>query len=169
MRARVASTKSPPLSWVMRIRAGHAIRGRSALTSIPGIAGPVGDRRAARILGTLGLLVENGVALPTALKILRDVVSEPRTVAALDRLHDQVRNGRRFADALAETDVLPVLAVRMLRGGDETGDLLLQGLAHRKPSSWRLKGDLSPSSTSLSAPMGGRPRSRTHDAAHARE
>jgi general secretion pathway protein F len=95
----------------------------ATLASIPGIAGPVGDRRTARILGTLGLLVENGVALPTALKILRDVVSEPRTVAALDRLHDQVRNGRRFADALAETDVLPVLAVRMLRVGDETGDL----------------------------------------------
>ena len=42
---------------------------------------------------------------------------------ALDRLHDQVRNGRRFADVLAETDLLPVLAVRMLRVGDETGDL----------------------------------------------
>jgi general secretion pathway protein F len=38
-------------------------------------------------------------------------------------VHEQVRNGRRFADALAETDLLPPLAVRMLRVGDETGDL----------------------------------------------
>jgi general secretion pathway protein F len=90
---------------------------------VPGIAGPMEDRRTARLVGTLGLLVENGVALPAALKILRDVVSEPRCIAALDRLHDQVRNGRRFADALAETDLLPPLAVRMLRVGDETGDL----------------------------------------------
>ena len=93
------------------------------MARIPGIAGPMRDRRTARLLGTLALLVANGVALPTALKILRDIVSEPRSMAALDRLHDQVRNGRRFADALAETDLLPVLAVRMLRVGDETGDL----------------------------------------------
>ena len=50
-----------------------------------------------RIIGTLGLLVANGVALPAALKILRDVITEPRIVAAIDRVHEQVRNGRRFA------------------------------------------------------------------------
>ena len=90
---------------------------------IPGIAGPLQDRRTARLIGTLGLLVGNGVALPAALKILRNVVAEPRCIAALDKLHDHVRSGRRFADALAETDLLPPLAVRMLRVGEETGDL----------------------------------------------
>jgi len=95
----------------------------AALGSIPGIAGPMRDRRTARIIATLGLLVENGVALPAALKILRDIVSGPGVVAAVDRVHDQVRNGRRFADALADTDLLPPLAVRMLKVGDETGDL----------------------------------------------
>ena len=90
---------------------------------IPGIAGPMQDRRTARLIGTLGLLVGNGVALPAALKILRNVVAEPRCIAALDKLHDHVRSGRRFADALAETDLLPPLAVRMLRVGEETGDL----------------------------------------------
>jgi len=63
------------------------------------------------------------VTLPAALKIVRDVVSEPRHVAAVDRLNEQVRSGRRFADALAETELVPPLAVRMLRIGDETGDL----------------------------------------------
>jgi general secretion pathway protein F len=105
----------------------HARERRAALlgvlATIPGVAGPMRDRRTARLVGTLGLLVENGVALPAALKILRNVVAEPRCMAALDRLHDQVRSGRRFADALAETDLLPPLAVRMLRVGDETGDL----------------------------------------------
>jgi general secretion pathway protein F len=95
----------------------------SALASLPGIAGPMRDRRAARIIGTLGLLVENGVALPVALKIVRDIVSDPRHVAMADQVHDQVRSGRRFADALAETDLLPPLAVQLLRVGDETGDL----------------------------------------------
>jgi general secretion pathway protein F len=93
------------------------------LAMLPGVAGLMRDRRTARLVGTLGLLSANGVALPTALKILRDVVTEPRYVAAVDQLHDQVRNGRRFADALADTDLLPPLAARMLRVGDETGDL----------------------------------------------
>lgn len=95
----------------------------AALSAVPGVAGLLGDRRAARLLGTLGLLVENGVALPTALKIIRDIITEPRHAVAAQRVHEQVRNGRRFADALAETDLLPPLAVRMLRVGDETGDL----------------------------------------------
>jgi len=63
------------------------------------------------------------VALPTALKILREIVTDPHYVAAIDRVYEQVRNGRRFGDALAETNLLPPLAVRMLRVGDETGDL----------------------------------------------
>jgi general secretion pathway protein F len=109
--------------WVVlhsRERRGRIL---GVLAMIPGVAGPMRDRRTARLLGTLALLVANGVALPAALKILRDIVAEPRSMAALDRLHEQVRNGRRFADALAETDLLPPLAVRMLRVGDETGDL----------------------------------------------
>ena len=110
-------------AWLVlhdRQRRGRLI---GLMAMIPGIAGPMRDRRTARLIGTLGLLVANGVPLPSALKILRNVVAEPRCVAALDRLHDQVRNGRRFADALSETDLLPPLAVRMLRVGDETGDL----------------------------------------------
>jgi general secretion pathway protein F len=94
-----------------------------ALASVPGVAGVMNDRRTARFISTLGLLVENGVALPTALKILRDIITEPRYVAAVEQVHEQVRNGRRFIEALAESDLVPPLAVRMLRVGDETGDL----------------------------------------------
>jgi len=109
--------------WLVLIKPAWRSRIVATIATIPGVAGPMRDRRTARIVGTLGLLTQNGVALPTALKILRDVVAEPRVVAAVDRLHDQVRNGRRFADALSDTDLLPPLAVRMLRVGDETGDL----------------------------------------------
>jgi general secretion pathway protein F len=110
-------------SWfVLRQR---EIRARifAAIAKIPGVAGPMRDRRSARIIGTLGLLVENGVPLPATLKILRDIVTGPHFVKAIDDVHEQVRHGRRFADALSNTDLLPPLAVRMLRVGDETGDL----------------------------------------------
>ena len=109
--------------WLGLSRREWRARIVAAVARLPGISGPMGDRRTARLVGTLGLLLENGVALPTALKILRDVVTEPDYVAAVDRVHEHVRNGRRFADALAETNLLPPLAVRMLRVGDDVGDL----------------------------------------------
>jgi general secretion pathway protein F len=109
--------------WLVGRKPAWRARMFVAFASIPGIAGAIGDRRAARIIGTLGLLVGNGVALPAALKILRDIVSEPHHLAAVDRVYEQVRNGRRFGDALTDTDLLPPLAIRMLRVGDETGDL----------------------------------------------
>jgi general secretion pathway protein F len=110
-------------AWLALSRREWRARIIGVIASLPGISGPMGDRRTARIVGTLGLLLENGVPLPTALTILRDIVTEPRHVAAVDRVHEQVRNGRRFADALADTNLLPPLAVRMLRVGDEVGDV----------------------------------------------
>ena len=111
------------VTWLFLSRRENRGRLVAMISRLPGISGPMRDRRTARIIGTLGLLVENGVSLPSALKMLRDVVTEPRYVAEVDRVHDQVRNGRRFADALSESDLLPPLAARMLRVGDETGDL----------------------------------------------
>src|SRR5258708_5731734 len=110
-------------TWLVLSRREWRARIVAAIAKLPGISGPMGDRRTARIVGTLGLLLENGVALPTALKILRDVLTEPDYVAAVDRVHEHVRNGRNFADALAETNLLPPLPVRMLRVGYQVGDL----------------------------------------------
>jgi general secretion pathway protein F len=111
------------IGWFILRKRETRARILAVLAKLPGIAGPMRDRRTARIIGTLGMLVENGVSLPASLKILRDVVTLPRSVAAIEQVHEQVRNGRRFADALASTDLLPPLAVRMLKVGDETGDL----------------------------------------------
>jgi general secretion pathway protein F len=108
-------------TWLALSKREWRARIIGVIATLPGISGPMDDRRTARIVGTLGLLLENGVPLPTALKILRDIVTEPRYVAAVDRVHEQVRNGRRFADALADSNLLPPLAVKMLRVGDEVG------------------------------------------------
>ena len=73
--------------------------------------------------GAVTVTVALAVALPAALKILRDIVTDPRYAAAVELVHEQVRNGRRFVEALAESDLVPPLAVRMLGVGDATGDL----------------------------------------------
>ncbi|MGJ4942116.1 type II secretion system F family protein [Bradyrhizobium sp. HKCCYLS1011] len=111
------------VGWLILRQPAARARLAAGFASLPGIAGLMHDRRAARFIGTLGLLVENGVALPAALKILRDIVTEPDYVAAVEQVHEQVRNGRRFIEALADSKLVPPLAVRMLRVGDETGDL----------------------------------------------
>ena len=59
-------------AWLGLSRREWRVRIVAAFARLPGISGPMSDRRTARIVGTLGLLLENGVALPTALKILRD-------------------------------------------------------------------------------------------------
>jgi general secretion pathway protein F len=109
--------------WLLLRR--REARGRliAAVAKLPGLSGLMRDWRATRIISALGMMLENGVALPTTLKILRDIVAEPRLVAAIDRVHERVRSGGRFAEALAETALLPPLAVRMLRVGEEAGDL----------------------------------------------
>ena len=119
----IAALALPVSLWLLLRR--KETRGRliAAAAKLPGLAGLMRDWRATRIIGALGMMLENGVALPTTLKILRDVVAEPRLVAAIDRVHERVRSGGRFAEALAETALLPPLAVRMLRVGEEAGDL----------------------------------------------
>ncbi|TDX61383.1 general secretion pathway protein F [Methylosinus sp. sav-2] len=109
--------------WLIFSRKEARVRAITVLARAPGVAGPMRDARTTRLISALGLLVGNGVPLPTALKILRDIVADPAAIAAIDKVLAQVRSGRRFAEALAETDLLPSLAVRMLRVGEETGDL----------------------------------------------
>ncbi|HEY8066803.1 MAG TPA: type II secretion system F family protein [Methylosinus sp.] len=111
------------LLWLIFSRKEARVRLIAILAKLPGVAGPMRDGRTTRIVSALGLLVGNGVSLPTTLKILRDIVADPEAVAAIDKVLAQVRSGRRFAEALAETNLLPSLAVRMLRVGEETGDL----------------------------------------------
>jgi general secretion pathway protein F len=111
------------LLWLIFSRKEARVRLIAILAKLPGVAGPMRDGRTTRIVSALGLLVGNGVSLPTTLKILRDIVADPEAVAAIDKVLAQVRSGRRFAEALAETNLLPSLAIRMLRVGEETGDL----------------------------------------------
>lgn len=110
-------------AWLLLHQRERRARLVAVFARLPGIAGTMRDRHSARFIGTLSLLAANGVPLPVSLKILRNIITEPRYVAAIDQVYDQVRNGRRFADALAGTELLPPLAVRMLKVGDETGDL----------------------------------------------
>jgi general secretion pathway protein F len=75
----------------------------------------------ARFCRTLSTLVENGVDLPAALALARNVVVNRHAAAALDQVITQVRQGRGLAAPLAQSALLPAIAVQLLKVGEETG------------------------------------------------
>ena len=78
--------------------------------------------RTSRFLSNLSVLLAQGVPLTEALKVLEDAVgAEGR--AALASVGDTVRRGGRLHEALATVKLLPSVAVRMVRIGEETGEL----------------------------------------------
>jgi general secretion pathway protein F len=63
------------------------------------------------------------VHLTPALRILADMMAASGQGAVWAEAVDRVRHGMKFSEALGDTAVLPPMAVRMLRLGDETGQL----------------------------------------------
>ena len=71
----------------------------------------------------LSVLLGSGVNLTPALRILADMMAASGQGAVWAEAVDRVRHGMKFSEALGDTAVLPAMAVRMLRLGDETGQL----------------------------------------------
>src|SRR5260370_19077570 len=71
----------------------------------------------------LGPLLGGGANLTTTVSILVEMRSTAGPSEVWTAAADRVRHGAKLSDALAETQALPSMAVRMLRLGDETGQL----------------------------------------------
>jgi general secretion pathway protein F len=108
---------------VHRWRPAYRLTVIAWFSAMPGIADILCLRRTARIAAMLGLLMGNGITLQAALKIVREVIPEQPYRGAIERVHEQVRNGQRLGDVLAAANLIAPLAVRMLRCGEEAGNL----------------------------------------------
>jgi general secretion pathway protein F len=71
----------------------------------------------------LGVLLASAVPLTTTLRILVDMMSTTSDRAVWTQMVERVRHGGKLTDALTDTAALPTMAVRMLRLGEETGQL----------------------------------------------
>jgi len=82
-----------------------------------------GSYRTGRFARLLGIMVETGVAVPLAFKLISDTIDhgEAARVRA-QQASDALRQGNRLGHAL-EILQLPPLAVRMLRLGEQSGEL----------------------------------------------
>jgi general secretion pathway protein F len=95
----------------------------SALSKLPVIRPVIGFHRTALFCRNLGVLLGGGVALTTTLRILVDMMANVGNEQAWTKIVDRVRHGGKLTDALADTDMVSTMAVRMLRLGEETGQL----------------------------------------------
>ncbi|SER79240.1 general secretion pathway protein F [Rhizobium sp. NFR03] len=72
---------------------------------------------------TLEILLENGVDISTALRLIRGIHPLPSTTTKVDGVISDVRGGKRLTQALAAQNLLPAHVVQMLRVGEESGHL----------------------------------------------
>jgi general secretion pathway protein F len=110
-------------SWLALRRPGVRRGLVNVLVRLPAIRQIMMFYRTALFCRNLGLLLGSGVNLTTTLRILVDMMSSAGPAEAWADAADRVRHGAKLSDALSDTKVLPAMAVRMLRLGDETGQL----------------------------------------------
>jgi general secretion pathway protein F len=91
------------------------------LLRLPVLGGLLRILVTARFCRTLATLAGNGVDLPNALMLSRDVVPNRAVAEALDTVVTGVRQGRGLSEPLAATGLFPDFAVQMLKVGEETG------------------------------------------------
>ncbi|MGJ4951689.1 type II secretion system F family protein [Bradyrhizobium sp. HKCCYLS20291] len=93
------------------------------VAGFPGISRIVQFYRVSLFCRNLGVLLGSGVSLTATLRILVDIMAVTGKAGTWDAAADRVRQGGKLSDALSASSSLPPMAVRMLRLGEETGQL----------------------------------------------
>jgi len=110
-------------AWLLWRRPGVRASIITQLARLPVISSVVGFHRTALFCRNLGILLGSGVTLTATLRILIDIMAATGNVPVWTAMADRVRHGGKLSDALAASAVLPPVSVRMLRLGEETGQL----------------------------------------------
>jgi general secretion pathway protein F len=104
-------------------RAGFRSAVVSQVSRLPGIATVFRFYRTSLFCRNLGILLGSGLTLTATLRILISIMSVTGSAAAWSAAADRVRRGGKLSEALAAANLLPAMAIRMLRLGEETGQL----------------------------------------------
>jgi general secretion pathway protein F len=93
------------------------------LLRLPGLGKLLGKSEAERLTFLLGNLVAAGVALPDAIAATGAATANAARPSSLAAARQAIERGDKLSDALAAGDLLPKLALELVRVGEETGDL----------------------------------------------
>ncbi|MFG1347098.1 type II secretion system F family protein [Xanthobacter autotrophicus DSM 431] len=115
----------PVLGWLVLRRPATRGRLRDALAKLPLLKSMLMFHRTGVFCRNLSILLGNGVTLTNTLRIVVEVMAVSDGSAVWAVTADKVRHGGRLSEALAAGAVLPPMAIRMLRLGEETGQLAM--------------------------------------------
>jgi general secretion pathway protein F len=111
------------LGWLVSRRAEVRRAVRRNLSNLPMVKPLVMFQATGFFCRNLGVLLSSGMTLSAALRILVEMMDGYGRPEAWAQAADRVRHGGKLSDVLGEAEVLPAIAVRMLRLGEETGQL----------------------------------------------
>jgi general secretion pathway protein F len=94
-----------------------------ATLRLPGIGPLIAKIETAQFCNMLGVLLVNGVPGAAALGIAGDGFGNKLFHDAARRMVDRVREGQSLSRAIGEENLLPSLALQMIRLGEEAGQL----------------------------------------------
>lgn len=77
----------------------------------------------ARFCHTLATLLENGLPLLNALNLSKEVVSNRKLSGLFEEAGEELKHGRGLAEPVAQREILPRMALQMIRVGEESGSL----------------------------------------------
>ncbi len=109
--------------WALFRRPG--VRGAimNEISKVPGISTVFNFYRTGLFCRNLSIMLGSDVTLSATLRILVDIMAVTGRSEPWIATSDRVRHGGKLSDALAATAILPSMAIRMLRIGEETGQL----------------------------------------------
>jgi len=93
------------------------------LSRMPGLSGILLLRSTVMFCSSLSTLLGHGVILTSALRVMAD--SQGAFSGDLDRVVEGVRRGARLVESLSAVGYLPPLAIKMLRVGEESGEIAI--------------------------------------------
>jgi general secretion pathway protein F len=110
-------------TWLLLRRPAVRVSMMSGFARLPLVRTAMTFHRTALFCRNLGVLLGAGVPLTTTLRILVDMLTTTGNPAVWMKMVDRVRHGGKLSDAVADTALFPSMAARMLRLGEETGQL----------------------------------------------
>jgi len=119
----LASAATMAAIWFALRRPATRAGAIGAISRIPGIATIFGFYRTGLFCRNLGVLLGSGVSLTATLRILVEIMAVTGEVDDWARAADRVRHGGKLSEALSASSSMPPMALRMLRLGEETGQL----------------------------------------------
>ncbi len=106
----------------LRTDTGRGLLAR-VFASFPVASGIVRSLSLVQTCRNLAVMLDAGITLPAAMEHTAAAVSLPRLATALREVRERLLGGNKLTDAFAEFEVMPPIALSMVRVGEDSGRL----------------------------------------------